>query len=402
MQLRPEGVSAFLIGINLCVVVQFVACAFLEQRRTAAAGYGIAVVFAAILLASVKPSFWLIAIVDLALVAAFFFTRGGWREKIALAGGGLVSAALLLLPEHFLSRNDEASRMFLPTTLFVVHADLIRDQMAEDLERRAAVPYSREWLGRVHEALGDEIAKSHAARPRHYSLLGFDPDYLMHTEGSIVGQLRREFGDDAGRLCAFYLFYYVRTWQHRPIPALKKVARQIARFYQPVCPAYNRRKSWPLTAVYERAKTSLDIEYCRKIWEKNPPAVEFMRRTEILSQKAPLVQQPRVIRALLGLPAITYLPLLLAALVLGSIMLLRAEWRKRLGWLAALVLLTYLYNLAACLEVAVINSLEVGRYITVQLLFTLFAQFLGLWFVLEFALEKRDPQQSSGRENRSA
>jgi hypothetical protein len=397
MQLRPEGVCAFLIGINLYAVVQYVAFAFLEKWPKAAVGFGITVVFTSILLASVKPSFWLIAIVDLALVAVFFFSSGGWRQKITLAAGALVSAALLLIPEHFLSRSDEASRTFLPTTLFVVHADLIRDQMAEDLERRANVPYSREWLLRVHEALRDEIAKSHAARERHYSSLGFDPDYLMHNENSIVVQLQREFGDDADRICAFYFFYYVRTWQQRPLAALKKVARQMARFYRPVSPVYNRRKSWPLTDVYERAKISLDIEPCRRIWEKSPAAVEFMRRTETLSQRAPTVKQPKAIRALLALPAITYLPLFLAALVLASIVLLQAEWRKRLGWLGALVLLAYSFNLAACLEVAVINSLQVGRYITVQLPFAIFAQFLALWFVLEYVFEKRAGKRSSGR-----
>ena len=87
--------------------------------------------------------------------------------------------------------------------------------------------------------------------------------------------------------------------------------------------------------------------------------------------------------------AITYLPLLLSALALGLTVLFQAEWRKRLGWLAALVLLGYLYNAAACLEVAVIQSLEVGRFITVQMFLTLLAQFFALWFVLEVVLELR-------------
>ena len=63
--------------------------------------------------------------------------------------------------------------------------------------------------------------------------------------------------------------------------------------------------------------------------------------------------------------------------------------RRRLGWLAALVLLGYLYNAAACLEVAVIHSLEIRRYFTVQMYLTLLAQFFAMWFVLEFALEMR-------------
>jgi len=38
----------------------------------------------------------------------------------------------------------------LPTQLFVIHANLIRDQMADDIERRAKVPYPQEWLGPVY------------------------------------------------------------------------------------------------------------------------------------------------------------------------------------------------------------------------------------------------------------
>ena len=69
--------------------------------------------------------------------------------------------------------------------------------------------------------------------------------------------------------------------------------------------------------------------------------------------------------------------------------LLREKWRRHLGWLAALVVFAYSYNMASCLEVAVVHSLELGRYVTVQLFFTILAQFLALWFILELALEMR-------------
>src|SRR5205085_6684871 len=108
---------------------------FIKGRRTAANTYGIALVFSSILLASVKPSFVIAAIVAALPVAVFFFRRDRLWQRLVIAGGSVVSAALLLLPEHFLSRNDEKSETFLPTTLFVMHANLIRDQMAEDLQR---------------------------------------------------------------------------------------------------------------------------------------------------------------------------------------------------------------------------------------------------------------------------
>jgi hypothetical protein len=391
MQLRPEGVCAFLISVNLYFVIQFTACFFVEGRRVAAVVYGIAAVFSSILLASVKPSFWLASIVVLLLVAIFFFERGLIWQKIALGGGAAVSAALVLLPGHFLGRNDEVSQTFLPRNLFAIHANLIRDQMADDLRYGAKVPYPEEWVRRVHDALSTEIEKSIVAND--YRTLGFNPDYLMYQKNSIQVQLRREFGGNISALCTFYWFYYGRIWRQRPLLVFKKIMRQMAIFYRPVCPVYNRRKSWPLTDIYERAIFSLDSGPYRKIRAAYPPATDFMHRTEILSRSAPTIQQPRPIRLVLGLLAITYLPLLLSSLALGLTVLLRAEWRKRLGWLTALILLGYLYNAAACLEVAVIHSLEIRRYITVQMFLTLLTQFFALWFIIEFALEMRARQE---------
>jgi hypothetical protein len=383
MQLRPEGVCAFLFSINLYVVVQLTACCFIERRQAGATVYGIAVVFTSILLASVKPSFALVAIVALLPIGVLFFRQDWFWQKAALAGGVAASAALLLLPEHFLSRNDEASQTFLPTTLFVIHANLIRDQMADDIERDAKVPYSREWLGRVYVALSAEITKSIAAGPVHLTTLGFDPDYLMYNRGSIAAQLRKEFGSHVSALCAFYWFYYWRIWQHRPLLVVKKIARQMAIFYAPKCPAYRLGKFLSLGDEYNRGMTSLNKEAYRKVWTVYPPAVDFMGRVELLAQRAPIVQQPAYIRRPLGVLAATYVPLLLIALALSVVVFMQERRRRRLGWLAALVLFVYSYNLASCLEVAVIQSLQNPRYVSVQVFFTILAQFLTILLILE-------------------
>ncbi len=71
-QLRPEGVCAFLISINLYFTIQFVCCGFVEHRRTAAVVSGIVSVFSSILLASARPNFWFVVIVVMVPVAVFF------------------------------------------------------------------------------------------------------------------------------------------------------------------------------------------------------------------------------------------------------------------------------------------------------------------------------------------
>jgi len=395
MGLRPEGISAFLISFNMYVAIQFTACFFVEDRRVASIAYGIATVFSSIVLASAKPSFWLASIVMVLPVAMFFFQRGLMWQKVALGGGAAVSAALLLFPEHFLARNDEQSQTLLPSVLFAIHADLIRDQMADDLKHHAKIPYPREWLGRVYAALSAEITKSIAAGPVRLTTLGFDPDYLMYNRSSIAGQLRKEFSSHVSALCAFYWFYYWRIWHQRPLLVVKKIARQMAIFYAPKCPAYRLGKFLSLAEEYDRGMTSLNTEAYRKVWTAYSPAVEFMGRVELLARRAPIVQQPAYIGRPLGLLAATYVPLLFIALALSAAVLLQGRHRKRLGWLAALVLLAYLYNAAACLEVAVIHSLGYRRYLTVQMFLALLAQFLALWFLLESAIEMRARAKSS-------
>ena len=397
-QLRPEGVSAFLISINLYFAVQFISCSFLEHRRTSAVVCGNATVLTSLLLASAKPSFWFAAIVVMVPVTAFFLRSNWGRQKIALGLGMVLIASLVLWPERILSRKDEASQTFLPTMLFVIHADLIRDQMAADLKENASLPYSKDWLERVYVALNSEIAKSKTNYPGHYPSLQFDPEYLWFDPNSITTQLRREFGSNISALCDFYRFYYWRTWQRRPFRALQKVARQFSIYYYPDCPAYAPMKIWPLMDVYKRAVTSLDSEEYRKIARSLPALADFMQRTKSLAENAPATKQQPILRHALADLAVSYMSLLLLALILSAIIFWKqARWR-RLRWLAALVLFGSAYNAASCLEVAIVNSLEVHRYITVQMYATLLTQFLTFWLILEFALDVRQRRDTIARD----
>jgi hypothetical protein len=389
MQLRPEGACAFLLSLNVWLAIHFVAASYIDNRRTAATAYGAALVFSSLLLASVKPSFVLVAIVTVFPVATFFFRRDWLREKFALATGALIGGALLLVPEHFLSRNDEQSRTFLPTTLFVIHANLIRDQMAEDVQLNAQLPYSHDWLARVNTVLNAEIAKSATVEPRYHVSAGFSPDYLMYNSTSIAAQLRSEFHGNVAALCAFYRFYYWRIWLQRPIRVLEKIARQMSIFYAPMCPAYSRSKAFPLTSDYERGVKALDVPLYRKVWICYPPAVEFVSRTRLLARNTPAIEQPAWIRKPLGVLASAYCPLLVVSIAISSFVLLRQRRRSRFGWLAGFVLFLFACNFFACLEVAIVHLLEYSRYITVQMYFALLAQFFALWFVAETGLEIR-------------
>jgi hypothetical protein len=394
-QLRPEGLCAFLISINLYFAVQFMNCSFLEYRRTRTVIYGSATVLTLLLLASVRPSFWLAAIVVMVPLAVFFLRQNWWRQKIALGLATALTALLVLWPEHILGRKDRESQLFLPTMLFVIHADLIRDQMAADLKEKASLPYSMDWLEHVYLALNSEIAKSQANYPGHYPSLKFDPEYLWFNPSSITTQLRREFGSNVSALCTFYRFYYWRTWQRRPLQAFQKVARQFSIYYLPKCPAYTPTKIWPLMDAYQRAFAPLNAEGYRTIAAPLPAFADFVRRTTSLAQTAPVTEQPRLIREALGDLAVSYFSLVLLTLILSTIIFWRQSRWRRLRWLAVLALFGCAYNAASCLEVAIVNSLEVYRYITVQMYATLLAQLLALWLIFEFALEMRQQKRAN-------
>jgi len=87
--------------------------------------------------------------------------------------------------------------------------------------------------------------------------------------------------------------------------------------------------------------------------------------------------------------------LLWIALAVSAVVLFQQRHRRHLGWLTVLVLFLYSYNAAACLEVAIVNSLEVRRYLTVQMFFTTVAQFFALWLLCEMALTMRARQKVS-------
>ncbi len=381
MQIRPEGICAFLFSVNLWFAVAFIAGTFVEKRPPSP-GLGIGLTFTAMLLASVKPSFIFLALVAMLPVGISFLQRGFIRQKLWLLGGAGAAAILLFVPEYFLSREDDLAPLFLPTSLFVIHADLIRDQMADDLKEAVNLPYPRDWLGRVHADLSAEIAKSRAA-PENYSSIGFSPDYLMYRQTSIATRLLEEFHYDTAAVTAFYRFYYWRTWKHCPIAMLKKIGRQLAIFYAPMCPAYDLEKMNPLTIWYQIGFTSLHNFNYPDLWKAYPPAVEFMRRIEPLAHGTPAIHQRKASRRALVFLAGAYLPFLAISLLLGAVALFRREYRQRVGWLVGLTLFLLCYNAGACLEVAIIHSLDVPRYSTVQMFFTLLAEFLAARLLLE-------------------
>ena len=385
MQIRPEGICAFVLSLNLYFVIGFIFRVFVAKAGSSVA-FGAGVGATAMLLASLKPSLVFVAAVALLPVGIFFLQRKQVRQKCVLGLGLLASAIVFLVPEYLFSREDEFGSVFLPTTLFTIHADLIRDQMADDVRAGVVLRYERDLLDRIQKQLTVEIEKSAAAEGSRFPSLGFSPDYLMYAPSSIANRVAREFNYDNAAITSFYGFWYWRTWRERPGGMLRKIGRQIALFYAPFSPVYDRRKEVPLAIVYKISAASFGQESIEKVLNAYPPGPELIRRSALLGETAAPIEQSRFVRLIIVFLAGAYLPLLLLTLVLSGISL-RADTRKNLGWLSALALFIFAFNFAACLEVAIVQVFDGSRYSTVQFCFTMLAEFLALRLLVEALLQ---------------
>src|SRR6266404_5965867 len=85
--IRPEGICAFVVSITFYLLIQFLACFFLQHRRTATVAYAIALAFTVIFLASIKPSFGLASLFVLSPIIALFWRSGWWWQEVWLSLG---------------------------------------------------------------------------------------------------------------------------------------------------------------------------------------------------------------------------------------------------------------------------------------------------------------------------
>ncbi len=297
--LEPEGVCAFLFSINLYVLAQFTACrGHRAQERGDSSLWCCGCVY--LRTAGFRETTDLVSVSFFSVLpmVVLLFQKNHLWQKVAIAAGALASVLLLWLPEHFLSRDDQISQTFLPTTLFVIHANLIRDQMADDLERNATLPYSQERLRRIHTALGTELSKS----GKRYKTLGFDPDYLMYNGASLATQLRKEFGDDVSAVNRFYRFFYLRIWRRRPGAVLERHPA-VGYFLHPEMRRLQIDDGCPAFQGVRRGVALLNSEWYRETWTSLFACSAFIDRTQPLTASSVVLRQPAYIGNLLDILA---------------------------------------------------------------------------------------------------
>ncbi len=397
MDVRAEALCMFAQMLSIWLVFQFLYYRVAAPNPGRAVPYAIAAVASAILLYSLKPSYALTALLTIALVIwVMIRARSGWKDQTLFFAGAVGAILLFAIPEHLLARGDRLSQMFLPQTLFVIHAKIIHAQIGDDLEHNVATPYPRAWLQKAHDELGTEIARTHERFPDQFSALGFQPDYLMNGKDAIITRWLHELGGDDG-LRQFLEYYYWRALRQRPLSFAAKISQQLGIFYNWNCPVFRTQPRILLGPWHYRP--SLAVQKDPENWAqigKLPAGLQLAAETEAVAGAADELRSGKGLRFFQALFARGYLPLLLASAGLAFWVLLAQKTSGPGRRSSLIVLFLFLANFGNVLAISVVHSMEVDRYSTIQFAAALFAELWALRYLLEVALRKfRAPRASA-------
>ena len=390
--IRTEGIFPFFAVLSILLNLIFVRLRWREPRPKTAAWLGAASFLVAILLYKLKPAFGFGVVVAGLPLAVSFVTRGmnWWLKVVPLGGMAVFVVVALLLPERRLRADDQMAPLILPDLLYTIHADMIHDQMRDDLAGTAPLPFDRPVLEQLYQRLEEAIPLSRGPGCHIYPSLGFDPDYILFVNKVFettrhpikVWHLRPSIG----------YTYYFRVATHHPLRMLAKIATQMECFYH-----FQPRPQFRFTGQFTRFHAG---EYARplaKLYAGNLDISNSAALHEVLDRFAPTIPYVAESRKLMAttqeIPlntfaaslqawlAALYLPGLLAVLATCGWTLLTSRGRSR--WLVAslAVLLIYGYNFGNNLTVAIIHSLDVGRYVENQSAYTYLASLVGWVFV---------------------
>jgi hypothetical protein len=384
-ELRPEAITPFFAVLDILVGLKFLEQQCLRRDSARSCWLGAAIVIVSFLLLSLKPSFGLTAFFAITPVLVTLFRRKRARsERIAFLAATTISALFLVLPEHYLAKSDSFQTTFLPSTLFFIHANLIENQMEEDIARGDCGDHGCDWLSGITSDFREEIRHSWE-RNQSYESLHSDPDYLMYASDVIRHWKERYFQGDEAQRIRFYWYYAMRTFRHQPSQMCAKVWDQMRLFYSPQNRAFERAREIDLQEPYSSTLNVLEKPWFHLTFSRFLPAGKYKLACVALASTDWAVPQARFIRRCKTTLARYYSPILCAVLLASGFLLCWKKLRLAIGTLWPATLLVYSYNFGACLETAIVHSLENSRYLTVQFSFTLLAEFAGVYLLSRLA-----------------
>jgi hypothetical protein len=385
MSIQSDGVCMFFEMLVLWLLIEFFYRRIVARKSRMATIYGISAVVSAFVLASLKPSFTLLAVFTaVAVTWSMLSLQNNRAAKLVFFGVTVFLVAVLTLTEHHLRRNDRTVKTFLPVTLFAIHAKIIHRQMIADLEMGETAGYAREWLRTACDDLGRQIERTHQLYPGAFPRLGFQPDYLHFGANSVLNRWRRELGDDT--FVGFLRYWYWRSLATRPLEFVTKIVGQLEVFYSLDCPAFRSRKKWSLSSSYARSLSASSHRQWEQLLSEIPSGSGFLERTRTLASQNIVIRQNRAVQLFPVCCARTYLPILFISVPLAGLVLLKRNGSDTSKWPAFWVLFFYFTTFANVLGVSVVHSMEVSRYSTVLFVSALFAQLWAIRWLIETGL----------------
>ena len=387
MQIRPDAVCVFFEMLMFWLIIQFFYYRVMSPDALKAVGYGTAAAINAFLLASLKPSFTVMGLFTVvAVIWLILADKGNFIGKLAFFAIAVPVILALTITEHYLRRNDETVRMFLPKTLFAIHANIIHAQMAADLKNGKTVSYSREWLQGACSDLGTEIQRIQSLYPEKFPVLGFNADYLMNRGADpLLSRWQRQLGDE--QFLKFLHYWYWHSVMSRPLAFARKIVRQLAVFYSTNCPAFGIKKI-PTVWTYPASFSALSDSQSPRLLAALPSGADFLKRTSKLRFSGVVIHQGKWVQAWNIWFARTYLATLLVSVPLAGWFLLKRDNSDKQKWPAFFVIFLYSANFGNVVGISVVHTMEGWRYSAVQFIAAIFAQLWAARWLLEIALAK--------------
>jgi len=383
MRIRSDAVCMFFQILIFWLIIQFFYYQVISPNAPKAVIYGTAAAVSAFLLASLKPSFTLMALFMVAPVIWLMLSaKGNFTGKVAFFGIAVPIIVALTLTEHYLRRNDQDVKTFLPETLFAIHANIIQAQMAADLRSGETHTYSRDWLQGACDDLEREIQRAHNLNPK-----GVSANYLMVGTDSLLNRWRRQLGDE--QCLRFVKYWYWHSVASHPLVFAGKVANQLGFFYSTNCPAFGTHKKLPLASwAYAASFSKLCDPQSERLLATLRAGSDFLERTQKVRFTGVVIQQNKLVQAWNIWCARSYLVILLVSVPFACWYMLKGSSSEKSRWPAFLVIFLYSASFGNVFGISVVHSMVVDRYSGVLFIAALFAQFWTIRWLIEITFIK--------------
>jgi hypothetical protein len=171
----------------------------------------------------------------------------------------------------------------------------------------------------------------------------------------------------------------------------RNVLRQLGTFYDQRCPAFWLGQAIDITRNYRRTVAAFDPPNYQSEMLAYAPAREYLATSRSLAATPSVYREAPAFSLANTLAAETQRPLLIA-LAAGWALLLCLPFpglRRQLAPAGALALLFFAYTFGNCLTVAIVHSMDIDRYSSNLVIFTILSAAAALTWGVEALLYAR-------------